>query len=334
MILDQITLAGRYAYLRGEGTNDVNVASQPATAVEGVGPVRRVNSLSIGKGMVVAVSGIQLYMEREGILDLCARGTDPLITLRVNKEVFPGLFADPYARRIHRIAGFEDFSRGALNNFRVMEVDGVATLVSTSTQLCRWSSPVYLMPGTVPIASIAWALPTHKETPAESFAYDVSLRTWQSDPSGSAPVVHRAAVGATPADPRFLHLEPALMARAYQVEFAATVHHDAPLSEMHMADMTRESLGRPLLTGAYLLESVPSSYSFYSLAELLAQASGYEVLGPQGSRLLVLLDFEAVLAAGESVVLELHGDPAPLTRLEARMLGSVVVRPPRADGRD
>jgi hypothetical protein len=335
MILDQITLAGRRAYLRASDDDAVNVAAYAPQAVAGGGVVRRGRSFAIGDGMLVQVSAIQLYLEHDPLTGRLARDPLPWITLHVEKEMFPGLFADPYACRTHRIGGFEDLSRGTSSNLRVMEVEGVATLVSTGDGASSgWRSPIYAMPDALPLRAAAWEIPTHKTTPADSFVYDLALFTWIGDPASSDPQITQLTHHATPQSPRYFALDPVIDARHYQISFKAAVGRDAPLRERHMGEVTKESLGRPLLTGISLLEVVPSIYQLHSVSELLAQAGDHELIGAAGEpprRLLATVMLGATLTQGESIVVDLHGADPGVTVLEARMLGTVVVRPPRTE---
>jgi hypothetical protein len=337
MILDQITLAGADAYLRqSDDAQAVNVAALPTqTVTDAVGPVRRARSHHVGDGMLVRVSAVQLYLEGDDLFAKNARTTLPWITLRVEKEMFPGLYSDPYAHRTHRIAGFEDFSRGVRDHLTVLEVDGVPTLVSTGADgTCIWRSPIYTMPAKLPFDAAAWDIPTHRTTPIGAFTYDVELHTWTADPAAAPPRITSLVSDATPQSPRFATMTPPVGARAYQIEFRAHVKHDAPLHERHLSELTRESIGRPLLTGVYLLEHVSDAYEFHSVSELMAQASTYELFGARThapQRILVTLEMSASLAQNESIVLDLHGNTPGVDVLEARLAGNVVLRPPRTE---
>jgi hypothetical protein len=336
MILDQITLAGPDAYLRGPGATEINVAALTPQTFPEAGLVRRARSLEIGEGMLVEVSGVQLYLEHPDLFSTVPRRAESWITVRVEKEMFRGLYKNPYARRTHRIGGFEDFSRGSLRNLRAMEVEGVATLVSTGDDdPCGWRSAIYTMPAKLPIDAVAWDIPTHRTTPADSFSYDLKLLTWTSATPSGPPQVTPLATGANPQTPRFFDIDPLIGATHYQVQLDAVVRHDAPLRERHLAEVSRESLGRPLLSAVYLLEVVPNAFAFNSLAELLAQASDAQLFASGTEpprRCLVNLDLGATLSKGESIVIDVH-DQSGLAVVQARLIGNIMVRPPRTEGR-
>jgi hypothetical protein len=110
-------------------------------------PPREGRSLSIGEGMLVDLSSLTLQIERPNLLDIYNRQAQPIFSVEVVKEMFPGLFSDPYSHRVHRLGGFDDFNRGTLTDLRAMEVEGVPTLVSVGgVQESRWRSAVYKMP--------------------------------------------------------------------------------------------------------------------------------------------------------------------------------------------
>ena len=128
MIIDRTQLAGHRAYFKGSN-NRINLAGQ------------RSQSQPLGKGKQVDISGIEILIESEtdlGGLFKFDQGVDtpPLFSITVMKEMFPQVFADPFAHRVHNISGFEDFKRGELVNGKVMDVDGVPTIVSVGTDPC------------------------------------------------------------------------------------------------------------------------------------------------------------------------------------------------------
>src|SRR5262249_30209979 len=148
------------------------------------------------------VAGITVVIEHDDVASLYSRQTDPIFEVIVTKEMFPGLFKDPYASRVHRIAGFEDFGQGHSSNFRAMEVDGMVSLVSTAVdELCRWQSPLYRMPKAVALYAAAWDLASSRMTPPDAFAYSVTLEWWDStaNPLHDPP---RLQLLATDAEPR------------------------------------------------------------------------------------------------------------------------------------
>lgn len=101
MIIDRMPLAGRAAYLGdGDSINLAAAADQSGRTDE------------ILEGQSYEIAGLSLYLEGDDLLALYARDDKPLIQVAVIKEMFPGLFADPNAHRVHTVAGFEDLRRG------------------------------------------------------------------------------------------------------------------------------------------------------------------------------------------------------------------------------
>src|SRR5947209_5150840 len=124
MTIDQARLAGDAAYLRVPGNADVNLALPAgAAAPVAVSPL-------LGEGMQFDVTSVDLLMEGPNLDSLLARRAAPLVSLGIRKELFPGLFSDPYRHRVHTIAGYEDLQRGTHARVEVAEIDGYPTLVS------------------------------------------------------------------------------------------------------------------------------------------------------------------------------------------------------------
>lgn len=357
MIIDHMSLSGKGAYLvDSRDTGNVNLARQPAPADSpwaGRSPVLK-------EGKVLEVSGIDLTIEAAPGQDLLwqlRRQEQPLISVQVAKEMFPGLYKDPYRHRVHTISGYEDFRRGSLTALRVMEVEGVPTLVSTGSANCSWKSGIYKMPEAMTIGAAAWDLAASKKTPDAGFGYDLILRYWQNaDLPTEANVKEKFLIGVDrnnpyqgkPGNDRFKDFKddqagnPTKLTdvTAYQIEFGADVNYDAYLREFHAGPREAESLGRPLLRAVNILEEVAPAHDFFSLDELLLKASDYHLFEePNGPsrRMRVSLDVTATLAADEDgnyEWLELtvhHGYAAMLEYVSARLNARVYLRPPMAD---
>jgi hypothetical protein len=337
MILDQITLAGLDAYLRLAGAEGVDISSFAPCSQPGAPSVRAGRSQPLGDGVALQVTALRVLLERDGLFDALRRSPEPLLRVVVDKEVFPGLFADPYAHRVHRIGGFDDFGRGALDNVRVLDVGDVPTLVSTGdSERCRYRSPIVRLPSRTSFRSAAWEIPTSKLSPREGLTYSLDLRIWPpgASPSSSGRVL-ALAKDAAPAAPRCVAaLDDAGDVGMYQIELRAKVTLDTDIDERLPRGEARESIGRPLLSAVHLLEAVPSVLSFHSLQELIDGADDRLLLDEHGGpprRLMVRLPISAILGKGESIRLEICGEPPPFTYLEARLEATVVSRPPRLD---
>ena len=355
MIIDQMALSGPQAYLVDpDDPDNFNLATMSSGSPPLVGrsPVLR-------EGKVLEVSGIELAIAAgsgQNLLDQLPRQREPLISVAVAKEMFPGLYKDPYRHRVHNISGYEDFKRGSLTALRVMEVDGVPTSVSTGSASCRWKSGIYKMPEAMTIGAAAWDLAASKKTPADGFGYYLILRYWQDGQANSQEQYLIGAKGTTPPAPhtgkpdddRFKEFkdDPAgnptklTNVTAYQIEFGANVNYDAYLREFHAGPQNAESLGRPLLQAVNILEEVAPAHDFYSLHELLLKSAAYHLFEEQNGpprRLTVSLDVTATLSADEDgnyewLSLTVHPDYAAMIEyLSARLDARVYLRPPMAD---
>lgn len=357
MIIDQMSLSGKEAYLVDfRDTENFNLARPSISSVPADKPWTG-RSPVLKEGKVLEVSGIDLTIvagSGQNLLDQLPRQREPRISVAVAKEMFPGLYKDPYRHRVHNVSGYEDFKRGNLTALRVMEVEGVPTLVSTGSASCRWISGIYKMPeenadGTkgITIGAAAWNLATSKKTPADGFDYDLILRYWQN---GQANVQEEFLIGTDrntphqgkPDHDRFKDNLAGKLTNvtAYQIEFGADVNYDAYLREFHTGPQNAESLGRPLLQAVNILEEVAPAHDFYSLHELLLKSADYHLFEEQNGpprRLTVSLDITATLSADEEgnyerLSLTVHPDYATiLDYLSARLDARVYLRPPMAD---
>jgi hypothetical protein len=330
MIIDQTTLAGRGAYLVDLDGN-VNLAFRPAP---NIGRWPKYDD-EIGEGKIIDVEGINLQIESADLLTLYSYQARPILSLTIIKEMFPGLYNDPYAHRVHKIGGFDDFKRGRAKNIDVLEVEGTPTLVSVGYQACSWLSPIYNMPEPVSIDAVAWDLATARRPQDESFKYELEYRAWTGFGGGSPTVTVQLAHNLPPDAGRFKNIEAEvgnLEVVAYQIFFRANVKHDAYLRERYVGTRRGESLGRPLLRAVNVLEQVEPLHTLYSLYELCLR-SGEHLLFEQGTeppqRLTVSLDVAATLTKGESVELTVHHEG--FTNVEARLDATVLVRPPAPD---
>jgi hypothetical protein len=343
MIIDRSRLAGLDAYFRrSTGGASVNLGG-PSPAAS--------RTRALGDGMQLEVRGLRLTIVAGDLVALLARTdvatvtSEPLFRVTVVKEIFPGLLSDPYRHRVHTIAGFEDFTRGAATNCRPMEVDGIATLVSTGTDEAVWTSPLFRMPSPVTFDAAAWDLATTRLTPSDGFTYTIELAVWTDATATDGPPAATAALAtnATPPAGRFVtdlgaqlvdaNTGDALAVEAYRLTFRATVRHDAYLAERHHPVLA-ESLGRPLLRAVHLLEPIECVYDVYSIGELLRHASEYylpEVADGVVTHLTAMLDLPATLVGTEShdELIEIDVRYDGFDTFEALLDADVLVRPPR-----
>lgn len=292
MITDRIQLAGLDAYFRDPATGKVNLG--------GITPT--VRTAPLNKGKQIEISGIQLLIEHQDLQPLFAYPSDnaglptntPLFRISVMKEMFPGLFADPFSHRVHNIAGYLDFNEGTLTNGRVMEIDGIPTIVSIGKEECLWVSREYVMPDPIAIDGMAWELATSKLTPPDSFHYKIEIAlnggaaTIKIDNAGQMlkAVARRAIEGLNNQN-----------INSFQITFKAKVFEDSYLRERHLPAIN-ENIGRPLLRAINILEPVKSIYEFNSLLELQSLCSDFHLFENPGAaipRLTATLDLNATL---------------------------------------
>ncbi|MDX2151782.1 MAG: hypothetical protein SFV54_13670 [Bryobacteraceae bacterium] len=327
MIIDTSRLAGARAYLRtATGLFDLVQAPLAGGTHSGEFPVK-------GEGVLVEIDSLDLYLQSGKLVDLFRRQDRRILSLEVQKEMFPGLFADPYRHRVHAIGGMEDFLRGQCFNLRPLDVDGVPVLVSTGTADSTWTSAVYHFGEPVKLTAASWDLATSRLTPEQGFRYEMKLHLWNPGSPVTGPHDAELALAAdqTPAAPRLLEFAPRT-AVAYRVVFKATVRHDAFLRERLTISSGDPSVGRPLLRSVNVLESVNPAHDFHSLQELTSMADEYKLLdNPDGppTRLSVSLPLAASLTDGERIRLTVTGGLWDV--VEARLNGRVSIRPPMID---
>jgi len=334
MILDTVKLSGEDAYLRLNG--EINLG----TPGSGVRRSKTGAHAAIGAGTLMELSGIFFQIDGSDLLPLFQRQDDPLLSIDVVKEMYPGLMKDPYKHRVHSIGGYEDFNRSQLENLRVMEVDGYPTLVSEGNQPGKWISPVYRFSQPFTFDSAAWYLPTSKLTPKDGFSYSLTLRFWRAADPIDQPAPRSVVLAAANTLPDATRCIDAIQATAanivaYQLEFTATVKHDTYLRERTVGDDDRQTLGRPLLRSVSLLEMTAPRYEFYSLQELLTTSAMSHIFDEHDNKLKKLTAAVAITAAleeGESVSVTVYNDNVTaahkLTYVEARLAADVKSKPP------
>lgn len=328
MIIDQVPIAGKAAYLLPE-----SALSNPAQAEVNLAPMKTGRSDHLDEGQVLAVEGIQLHLAADDLVPLLRRQERPMLSVTVHKEMFPGLFRNPFAHRVHFIGGHEDLNRGQMVAMRCMEVNGAATLVSTDGDMSYWTSAVYRLPVPVNLEAAAWDLAATKLTPADGFRYSLALECWTNTHAGESDVIKIVLIeNGTPVDDR-LHESNLLRSRArgiraYRLLLAASVSHDTFLRERHTATGSGSSIGQPLLRSVQLLERTVSSHEFHSLQELISAAGEYHLVEqPVGvhRNLRVRLGISAKLAKGEWLSVGIHSPD--ITYATARMDARMFLRP-------
>jgi hypothetical protein len=319
MMIDEVTLSGPPAYLRkGDGTA---VLGPGDTGITG----------GVGRGEIINVDAVDIYLEVRDALKLFVCANQPLLSLELKKEMFPGLYLDPNAHRIYQLAGDEDFRRAVTSNMLIMEIEGVPTLVSPGQySACKWISARYPLPRPTSVTAVAWTLALTRGVPEEAFKYKLDLIYWlSSDPGLSDAGAQRITLtsGSKPADPRHKVLSDQIEMVGYQFAFEAEVYYDAQLQERHGALENAQSVGTPLLQALFLLEARPRTYDMHSLQELVAQASSYQLLNPTAplTQIIARVHFPAALTEGEALSLRVHS--SDIQRCEARLDATVRTRP-------
>jgi hypothetical protein len=220
MIIDRIQLSGLNAYFQDlNNPGQVNLSGPtPLTA----------RTMPLGKGKQLEISAIELLIESSNsLLDLFKFQSSPLFSVTVMKEMFPTLFADPFKYRIHTIAGFDDFKRGTFENARVMDIDGIPTIVSVGTDTSRWISPLYEMPEPIPLAHAAWELAASRKTLPENFQYNLKIEIF--DANQQSIQTFDLANNFDPTNPRKVENLNLQGVSFYRLEFTANVKKDASI---------------------------------------------------------------------------------------------------------
>jgi len=334
MISDIKTLAGMDSYFKNQDdTINLGVLSADSRGI-----YRSIAMTSaLEKDKQLNISGIQLLIEDEDLnqfMNFQFNGTgepSPLFRISVMKEMFPGLFADPFSHRVHNIAGFLDFNEGTLTNGKVMEIDGVPTIVSTSKEECIWTSKVYEFPNPIEIDAIAWELATSKLTPPDSFHYHIKIDVLDDSGVSINEIEIGNASNMLKADERRarknMHHE---NVSSFQITFTAKVFEDSYIEESHLPATFTEKLGRPLLRAINILEPVQSTYEIYSLTELKGLCSDFHLFespGPEIKKLMATIDINAVFVHSsnqapsdyEHIKIKVLYDR--FTNFEARLIG-------------
>ena len=348
MITDRIQLAGLDSYFRDPNNGgSINLGGNTPT----------IRTAPLNKGKQLEISGIQLLIEQDDLQPFLAFQLDnqnltqpsPLFKISVVKEMFAGLFADPYSHRVHNIAGYLDFKEGTLINGRVMEIEGIPTIVSTGKEECIWTSREYEMPDPISISAVAWELATSKLSPPNSFHYQIKIAA--KDASGAPlPDINIDNAGQMlKADARRaidgLNQQ---NIKSFQITFTAKIFEDSYLKERHLPTVNlpnlNENIGRPLLRAINILEPIRSIYEINSLTELQNLCSDFHFFENPGAaipRLTATLDLIVTLVNSpnqnianndiydntsqfEFIELKLFTDR--FTRFEARKVGEELIR--------
>jgi hypothetical protein len=268
MITDRIQLAGRDSYFQ-------DPANPGRIDLGGIAPKIRTDPLN--KGKQLEISGIQLLIDHDNLRTLM-KFQSPLFKISVMKEMFVGLFADPYSHRVHNIAGFLDFNEGTLTNGRVMEIDGIPTIVSSNKDKCVWVSKEYEMPDPISIDAVAWELATSKPklTPPDSFHYKIKITSKDENGAG-LPSIDIDNGGMLKADAkRAIDSLNNANIKSFQITFTAKVFEDSYLTERHLPSIN-EKIGRPLLRAINILEPIQSIYEIHSIVELQNLCSDFHL---------------------------------------------------------
>ncbi len=351
MITDRIQLAGINAYLRDpDDQANINLAANTNLVNAGV-PVS-VQTLPLSKGKQVEISGIQLLIEADDLGPLFPFQFNvdgdpaPLMSFSVMKEMFAGLFADPYKHRVHNIAGYLDFNEGVLQNGRIMEIEGIPTIVSIGRETCSWESKIYTLPDPITIDALAWELASSINNPSNTFKYSLNISCF-SDVAGADLIGTIGTGNLVDADfSRAVQLDETGFipgVKSFQVYFEAYVNIDANISERKLPGFN-EKIGRPLLRAVNIIELLiaqdgtnNSVYDIHSLTELKSLCSDFELSetpGPSITRVMATLDLNAILVHSEREVsvnnkfefVQLNLFSSLFARFEAKVSGDILIR--------
>jgi hypothetical protein len=316
MIVESTVLAGIDAYLR-DTSGSVELASNGGKTPQ------------LEPGTEWGIHSLHIRVTAHDLRDRFGRESAFVLQIAVVKELFPDLFADPYAHRVHAISGFEDFRRGRMQHVDALEVDGVPTLVALESGTPTWQSARYDLPRPVRLAAAGWTMPVSRRAD-DLFRYTLTLAVWPAGAQAAAPLELTLANRRAPRDMRAAQPLAGIPAEvvAWQLRLEADVDVDLALAERHHAG-EGAPFGPSLLDGIYLLESVASPLVFNSLQELLAAATEHHCFTEPDGRLtqvLVRLPLAATLGAGETIRLEAAN--GRFDSVQAFLSGRVSMRPP------
>ena len=242
MISDQITLGSSAAYLRNASGLANLGGTSPSTA----------KTKKLEPNQIWDITGLELLIEGDDLtplLHLPDTLDNPLMEIKVQKEVFPALFTNPFETRVHNIAGFDDFERGKSTNCFVTEVNNIPTLVSKRTDTCEWKSVVYKLPVPINIYAASWELATSRLVNQEQFDYNIELFVWQShNTNNQADSIVELALNTDADDARtYFPTETELSTKlincwAFQIKFTASVKVDSSFYESHRMDFSPEQI--------------------------------------------------------------------------------------------
>ncbi|MBL0316155.1 MAG: hypothetical protein IPP69_10390 [Flavobacteriales bacterium] len=322
MITDTIQQAGIESYFKDTDSGKINLGGLTAT----------LRTQALNEGKQVEVSGIHLLIEHQDLQTLLPYPSDdngmplhnPIFKIAAMKEMFPGLFADPFSHRVHNIAGYLDFNEGALTNGRVMEIDGIPTICSIGRDTCVWTSKEYVLPEPISIDAFAWELATSKQTPPDSFHYKIEIAL---NAGASTIVIDNAGqmIKADAKRARDGYTERNVI--SFQITFTAKVFEDSYLQERHLPALM-ENIGRPLLRAINILEPIKSIYEINSLMELQDLCSSYQLFensdGPI-KRLAAYLDLNTTLvnSPNQNVVNgDIYDPQSVFEHVEIKLMGN------------
>jgi hypothetical protein len=329
MILDSVPIAGRQANFLGPGAGN-NRVENLIDATPDAGGARRGALFEVSEGTLTEIDGIDVLIEHDALGPALAARTGMTIEVSLHKEMFPGLFADPYAHRVHHLAGLEDLSDGEGQHVRVHEIDDVATLVSVGSETsCAWSSAWYELPAPVTFSAAAWDIPMSRHGRVDRFVYTLSLVARHGN---GAVETHALAANRGADAARSTSALNITDVRRYRLELTADVKSDSYIHEQVHRQSAAEALGQPLLTGVHLLEVVPHAHVYETLHELLAGMRDYAIVdGSDGRPRYVTgtLDYTAAVGRRERLEIALKNVATGWLRFQARATGSIAMRPPR-----
>jgi hypothetical protein len=225
----------------------------------------------VPEGVVYEISGLHVYFEMAEIEALLATGDGQLFQLQTRKEIVPGLALDPYAHRMHTIAGREDFSAGSLENGRVEAVDGRDALCAFDGKELDWESAVYTLRQSTDFSAAYWDLLPSRH--ADGFRYMLAIDVWTGGANPATSTGHPVVLApewTTPGQARANDTAawPAGIT-SYRLRFRAQSSGQGRLSASSRLGH-RDGISRALLRSVTLAETVDHSFTFHSLLELAA----------------------------------------------------------------
>jgi len=273
MIIDKIHISDKEAYIKNK-----KIDLSKGDFVFKTERLRRGEQLNI--------YGIQYLLEGQDLSrlfqyssgSLLLDNSRPLFQFGVVKEMFPKHYDDVFESRVYNIAGYKDFEEGIFTNCKVLEVEGIPTLVSMGNKECSWESKWYKTPRPIHVRNLVWELESSKLIPENSFSHKIELYlkvgdlSYARNPESVQPLI----IDSTDLKLNSITVDLSNI-REFKIKYSAIILKDSNFHERILPNYN-VPIGRPLLRAINIIEKVESKYQINSLNELRNLSSDFEMI--------------------------------------------------------